>query len=38
LENNLVGKVDCSDLVDELKAVIQSYMTRMNNNQLVLSD
>ena len=38
LENNLVGKVDCPELVDELKAVIQSYMTRMNNNQLVLSD
>ena len=38
LENNLAGQIDCSVWVDELKAIIQSYMTRMNNNQLVLSD
>ena len=38
LENNLAGQIDCSVWVDELKGIIQSYMTRMNNNQLVLSD
>ena len=38
LENNLARQIDCSVWVDELKAIIQSYMTRMNNNQLVLSD
>ena len=38
LENNLAGQTDCLVWVDELKAIIQSYMTRMNNNQLVLSD
>ena len=38
LENNLAGQIDYSVWVDELKAIIQSYMTRMNNNQLVLSD
>jgi hypothetical protein len=30
--------VDCSTLVDELKVVIQSYMQRMNRNELVLSN
>ena len=36
LENNLVNQVDCTKWVDELKAIIQSYMYRMNNNQLVM--
>ena len=38
LKNNLINEVDCSTLVDELKVVIQSYMQRMNRNELVLSD
>ena len=38
LKNNLLGKVDLSAQVDELKAIIQSYMQRMNRNELVLSD
>jgi len=36
LEHNLVNQVDCTEWVDELKAIIQSYMYRMNNNQLVM--
>jgi arylsulfatase A-like enzyme len=38
LKNNLINEVDCSTLVDELKVVIQSYMQRMNRNELVLSN
>lgn len=38
LQNNLMDEVDGEPLVDELKAVIQSYMQRMNQNELVLSD
>ena len=38
LENNLVNEIDSSLLVGELKAIIQSYMQRMNHNGLVLSD
>ena len=36
LEHNLMDKVDVSDLVEELKAIIQSYMQRMNTNALVM--
>ena len=36
LEHNLIDKVDVSDLVEELKAIIQSYMQRMNTNALVM--
>ena len=36
LNNNLVNQFDCTKWVDELKAIIQSYMYRMNNNQLVM--
>ena len=36
LKNNLVNQVDCSAQLDELKAIIQSYMERMNTNGLVL--
>lgn len=38
LQNNIVDEVDKSSLVNELRAVIQSYMQRMNQNELVLSD
>jgi hypothetical protein len=38
LKNNLINEVDCSTLVDELKVIIQSYMQRMNRNELVLSN
>jgi arylsulfatase A-like enzyme len=38
LKNNLINEVDSSTLVDELKVVIQSYMQRMNRNELVLSN
>ena len=36
LEHNLMDKIDVSDLVEELKAIIQSYMQRMNTNALVM--
>ena len=36
LEHNLMDKVDVSDLVEELKGIIQSYMQRMNTNALVM--
>ena len=36
LGHNLIDKVDVSDLVEELKAIIQSYMQRMNTNALVM--
>ena len=36
--NNLINEIDCSILVNELKVIIQSYMQRMNRNELVLSD
>ena len=36
LEHNLIDKVDVSDLVEELKGIIQSYMQRMNTNALVM--
>lgn len=36
LENNLVNEVDVAAWEKELKAIIQSYMYRMNNNQLVM--
>lgn len=38
LENNVKDEVNYLDLLDELKAIIQSYMQRMNNNGLVLSN
>ena len=38
LENNLVSGIETSFLVDELKAIIQSYMQRMNHNGLVFKD
>jgi len=38
LQENLLGQVDLSNETDELKAVIQSYMQRMNQNALVLKD
>lgn len=38
LQNNLMDEVDGELLVDELKAIIQSYMQRMNQNELVLSN
>jgi hypothetical protein len=38
LKNNLINEVDCSTLLDELKAIVQSYMQRMNRNELVLSN
>lgn len=38
LKNNLVNQVDLSESLKELKAIIQSYMQRMNDNGLVLSD
>ena len=38
LEHNIVNEVNCSALIDELKAIIQSYMQRMNQNGLVLSN
>ena len=38
LENNLINEVDCLTLVDELKVIVQSYMQRMNRNELVLSN
>jgi phosphoglycerol transferase MdoB-like AlkP superfamily enzyme len=36
LKNNLINQVDCTVQLDELKAIIQSYMERMNTNGLVL--
>jgi phosphoglycerol transferase MdoB-like AlkP superfamily enzyme len=36
LENNLVNEIDSLLLIDELKAIIQSYMYRMNNNRLLV--
>lgn len=38
LEHNVASEVDCSVQVDELKAIIQSYMERMNQNRLVLEN
>jgi hypothetical protein len=38
LKNNLKNEVDCSMQVNELKAIIQSYMKRMNTNGLVLKN
>ena len=38
LEDNLVNEIDSSLWVDELKAIIQSYMQRMNHNGLVFSE
>ena len=38
LKNNLVNQVDLSESLEELKAIIQSYMQRMNDNGLVLPD
>lgn len=38
LKHNVANEVDCSVQTDELKAIIQSYMQRMNQNGLVLSD
>ena len=36
LENNQVNEIDSLLLIDELKAIIQSYMYRMNNNRLLV--
>ncbi len=37
LKNNLLGKDSCeAPMTEELKSIIQQYMQRMNNNQLVL--
>ena len=37
LKNNLLGKVNVQqEMEEELKAIIQQYMTRMNNDQLVV--
>lgn len=38
LKHNLVGKVDCSSMELELKAIIQQYMQRMNENRLTTSN
>ena len=37
LEHNLLGQVDVQQsMEDELKAIIQQYMIRMNNDELVV--
>ena len=36
LENNLINRVDCTKEIEALKAIIQSYMYRMNNNRLLV--
>lgn len=37
LKHNLLGEVaDQQQMEDELKAIIQQYMTRMNNDELVI--
>jgi hypothetical protein len=33
-----VNQVDSSESLEDLKAIIQSYMQRMNDNGLVLPD
>ena len=38
LKQNLLGKMDCSEMEIELKAIIQQYMQRMNENRLTLGD
>ena len=38
LKHNLVGQVDCSRMELELKAIIQQYMQRMNENRLIMGD
>jgi sulfur transfer complex TusBCD TusB component (DsrH family) len=36
LARNLVDEVDASELLNELKAIIQTYMERMKTNGLIL--
>lgn len=37
LEHNLLGQIDVQQsMEDELKAIIQQYMIRMNNDELVV--
>ena len=36
LKNNLVGTVDVDSTVTFLKAFVQQYMSRMNENRLVV--
>ena len=36
LKHNIAGQVDCSGMENELKAIIQQYMQRMNWNNLVV--
>ena len=37
MKNNLVGQVECQQqMEDELKAIIQQYMSRMNGDRLVV--
>lgn len=38
MQNNLIGTVDISDMERELKAIIQQYMSRMNENRMAIND
>ncbi len=38
MQNNLIGTINISDMERQLKAIIQQYMSRMNENRMAIND
>ena len=38
MQNNLLGTVDITDMERQLKAIIQQYMSRMNENRMTINE